>query len=527
MSKEYINLLAKRESKEVLGKGWVNLWLLTLVLTATYVSIAFSNGSMEYLSLKMNDPFTNWVNISKSYDSGDFDGMRRALENEEVQKHYMFDDVQSDNYTAYSFIGNNGSIHYLQGRFFNNINSKLVRAILDKDNVVANSAMPFDRLSDSAFGFIITEDVLKKLGYTEEDIPAYIDYMRYSEGADTLGVEMIAGDRAAVPMPLLGVVKRLPGNMDVISSRFFLEQDLNDISYPLDMNNLEYQSSLVYYVPENISDQQFSEAVSVAVPDSLSNDVQVVAYSEEDMNSDDNQLREMMTWKPGRFIVVYFTKDDVDVNAYQASAKNLREQFKNYDVKRIFNYNTKPFTISNSQYISINFNRLDSIRAFEQYAKDNFNMKIEMSQVNAKENFNAVSVMANILSWAMITFSLVCIILFVVNMLQSYFQKVKRNLGTFKAFGMGTFELIRIYVVIVLSIIVAAIVISLGITWLAEFVMRVCHIMKDGQYDYLSLWSMKTVWASIIVVVAALFTVYLVMKRLLQRTPGDLIYDRN
>lgn len=97
MYKEYIKLLIKRESKEVLGRKWINLWLLTIVLTATFISIAFSNGSMKYLSEKMNDPFTNWVSISNAYDKSNFDGFRQALNASDVQSRYKFDDVQSDN----------------------------------------------------------------------------------------------------------------------------------------------------------------------------------------------------------------------------------------------------------------------------------------------------------------------------------------------------------------------------------------------------------------------------------------------
>lgn len=50
--------------------------------------------------------------------------------------------------------------------------------------------------------------------------------------------------------------------------------------------------------------------------------------------------------------------------------------------------------------------------------------------------------------------------------------------------------------------------------------------MKDGEFNYLSLWSLKTVWSTVIVIVATLATVKLVMGRLLHSTPGDLIYDR-
>jgi ABC-type antimicrobial peptide transport system permease subunit len=169
---------------------------------------------------------------------------------------------------------------------------------------------------------------------------------------------------------------------------------------------------------------------------------------------------------------------------------------------------------------------LDSIRAFEQYANQNYGVNVEMSQVSSKENFNAVSIMANILSWAMIVFSIVCIIMFIVNMLQSYFQKVKRNLGTFKAFGINSFELISVYVLIMLAIILAAIVISLSFTWLLQILLPLFGILKDGEFNYLVLWNLKTVCSIIIVIVATVTTVYIVMNRLLKQTPGDLIYDR-
>ena len=39
MAKEYLNLLAKREYKVVLGPRFVNLWLLVIVLVATFISI--------------------------------------------------------------------------------------------------------------------------------------------------------------------------------------------------------------------------------------------------------------------------------------------------------------------------------------------------------------------------------------------------------------------------------------------------------------------------------------------------------
>ena len=61
--KEHQYLLMQREGRVVIGKKAANLWLLVAVLAATFLSIAFSAGSMVYLNDKMNDPFTYWLNV--------------------------------------------------------------------------------------------------------------------------------------------------------------------------------------------------------------------------------------------------------------------------------------------------------------------------------------------------------------------------------------------------------------------------------------------------------------------------------
>ncbi len=515
LKNEYLNLLAQRESGVVLGKKWFNLWLLTAVLTAIFLSIAFSNGSMIYLSEKMNDPFTNWVNITNAWGSDHFDKFRADISKPEVQKHYNFSDVQNDNYFSYNLFGKNNKIHYLQFRFFERLNCNLVHAVLSEDNVVNGCAIPDSLLQNETLGFIITLDVLHKLGYDEKNIPAYIDFLENSIGADTFGVKMIDEEHAPIPVPLLAVVRRLPMNMDVIAAKFFYEQETNLITYPLSMNNEQYQRELFYYIDDSIAD--FEKQVAALVPDSLK-------YNFDVQEDDQPQLR---SWKKGKLISVYLGDASTPLSVYQSLNAAILTKFPGDKIIRLYKYATEHKDVSDCNFVSVNFQSLDSIRAFERYAKDNFNVQIEMSQINSKENFNAVSVMANILSLAIIVFAIICIIMFIVNMLQSYFQKVKRNLGTFKAFGMGTNELIHVYVLILLAIIVSAIIIALAITWLLQIILPLFGVLKDGQFNYLSLWSVKTLICIVIVIVSTVLTVRIVMKRLLKQTPGDLIYDRN
>ena len=513
----YFKLFIKREAKVVLGKKGYNLWLLIGVLTATFLAIAFSNGSMYYLNEKMNDPFIKWVDIQNDFGEGDFSGLERALNNSQVQEEYLFDSYQSDYYFSYMFIGKEDKVQYFKCRFFQDINTPLVEAILDEENVVGNCRISdLGELSENSIGVIITKEALDKLGY--DKAPAYLNLYRYSIGADELGFNLYQGQFAKVPVPVLGVVKRLPSNVDVISTKYLYEQDNNDNTYPLHLNNIDYANSLHYFIPEGVDYDAAVEKLNALAEAKSSIQAETDEYS--------FYKEELLSFADGRFLNLFGSYEDLYPLEVQAIDAAFMEQYEDQGVFRVYDYQFSDYSISEKSYLSVYFNSLGHIRDFEDYVKQEFRVKIDMSQINAKENFNAVSLMASILSWAIIIFAIICIVLFVVNLFQSYFQKVKRNLGTFKAFGMSNGELISIYIMIMAAIIFTAIVSSLLITFAIQEGLIICNVLKDGTYSYLSLWSFKTLFAILIIICASVFTVYEVMHKLLQATPGDLIYDR-
>lgn len=527
--KEHLNLLIKREGKVVLGKHYINLWLLTAVLVATFASVAFSNGSLLYLNEKMNDPFTNWVNIENK-SQGSETLLRESLNELTLQQRFGYNDVQADAEEGLQmFRYRSDNTDYLQTRFFERMNSPLMKKVLDDENVIGQISVNPDLLQDDMLGFIITRDVLLKMGYSLDSVPAFIHLYSYSDRIDTLVTRGIIMDKDSnmfyrTPMPVLAVVKRLPMNMNLVTSKYFLEQYKSNDNNPLSMVHKDYFKELFYFVSEG-KEENFMELVDDVIPDSLKNgmDVKNIVLAMDDEKLE-NRLR---TWKAGKIYKICIGDRDTPVRVYEDMAAQIESQVSPIDVCRVFDYQVGEGIYEPFSFLSLSFTTLDSIRAFEAYVKDEFKVQVEMSQVNSKENFNAVSVMANILSWAMIVFAIVCIIIFLVNMLQSYFQKVKRNLGTFKAFGISSAELTRVYVLIILAIIFVAILLALLLTWGAQVILPWLGIMKDGTFNYLSLWGTNTFLAIAIIIVATLLTVKLVMYQLLKQTPGDLIYDRN
>ena len=532
-------LLMRRESRVVLGRKAVGLWLLAMVLTATFLSIAFSKGSTSYLDEKMNDPFTNWVNINlREIENGKVGDdkifmLEEALDEDTLQLHYGFDGWQSVNWCSMDMVGNNNHSDAYSSLSYEHLSNDLIAKVLSGDNVIQRYCIDGDSIDSLSMGVIATLGTIEKLGYNENNVPAFVNYNSNSEGADSLGVDLYDGKYARAPLPLLAVVKRLPMNKQVIVSKYLYKQAVGEgDDYPLCLNNNDYVRDLNFFVPEEIPDFS-TEKISSILPDSLRK------FFDEVLMSAESTQKKLKSWQKGHIWNVYFTQTVIPpLSVVRKIEECIMRHYASQGIVRVYDY--KPVSdkayrrtmgenvreIMDDDIISIHFVRLDSIRAFEHYVRGAYGLQIEMTQVNAKENFSSVSNMASILTLALIVFSIIAIVLFVVNMLQSYFQKVKRNLGTFKAFGISTKELVMVYVTVVVGIVIMALAIALAVTWLVELLLPCFGLTKEGGAPHLILWNSRTLWAIAIILLCAVSSVLVVLRRLLRQTPGNLIYDR-
>lgn len=537
---DYLKLFLRREGKVVLGKNYSNVWLLTSVLVATFLAIAFANGSLNYLNYKMNDPFIKWVDIKKDNKEGAYRRLERELSDSLNAVKYHYRDYSHDFEYSFNVFGAADSIVvYLKTRFFDMKNRDLIEAILDKENRIAGIPQSeVEDIDDRSMGVFLTAKALARMGY--EQAPAYIDLYQYSEGAEELGLKEIAG-RVRVPVPVLGVVKRLPGSVDMVAFTQLYVQKIMD-AVVLNMNNEAYASSLCYFIPEDVDAAEFDGRLQSLL--SARTDVPFIiddqSYDPGELHSWKNRVTETdddgFRYRYLGFRRVFLT-DTLTLSPQLCCEVNdeLLQEFSGKDIHRLYPYEYSASRPSDGDYMSIQFTDLKEVKRFAEDLVAACGLEVEMAQINAKENFQSVSVMAITLSVVMVIFAIVCILLFLVNLLESYFQKVKRNIGTFKAFGISNRELKRVYMTIMLALVSAALVISLIAVSLIQLLMELAHIVKDDEFGFLSLWHcdvihacppLITVAAALVVVAAAAFTIKTVMDKLLSATPGDLIYDR-
>lgn len=510
---DYFRLFIKRESRVVIGKKGSNLWILSVLLVFTFFAIAFSNASLKYLSYKMNDPFINWVNIQNNFGEEDIDGLLDALSDTQIQDQYHFHNFGMDYKDYYLFFGADQSQVYYPGCLFfeSFVGNPLLEAILAEENIVGENGLSADALmDDEQAGIIITEKQMIKMGY-HKPYPAYVHLCRYSADADTLGFQLYQGEFGYVPLPIIAIVEKLPMNVDIIASKFLYAQNRNDYTYPFNINNAQYATSLIYFVPSEVDLNSFESFIS-----QLSNDTCLI---------DEPYLPSLTTYKAGSYISIEGESDPLHWEITSAWNAEIMARYGKDGVVRVYDYDFRDYRVSQGQFISVQFDDLKRVKQFGENIEQ-YKVSIELSQINAKENFNAVSVLAQILTWLIVLFAIVCIVLFVVNLLQTHFQKIKKNMGTFKAFGMSNDEMIAVYTVIILAIVLSATIVSLVIVLLTQGSLELAGVLRECKHPYLQVLNWATLVASIIIILASSFTVYGVMKRQLSSTPGNLINDR-
>ena len=397
--KQYLKLLMAREAKEVLGKNGTNLWLLTLVLVATFTSIAFSEGSMNYLEDKMADPFTNWVSISKAdadVTNDKFNLFREQLQMEENAERFDYRDVTMDQYLGLNIQGQkNGRIDYLSIRFFEHFRTPLVDKILDHNNVADGCRVDSTVLIDNTFGFIVTLDAIKKLGYDTQNLPAYIHYLSpiseeqaYDLNFDSLGLKPLNKDNKKgakylrVALPVLAVVRKLPNNMDMVSTNFFYEQyHYNHITEPfaVTVHKEDYLHHLVYWVSDEVGKEVFEQFVK----EQATKDMDIDVYSEEE------SALAMKSWKSGKMLTVDIGGELQPIEMFNHVDEKIAGKWGENLVQRVYLLETQDCPSPRSDYLSVEFCSLNHIREFESFAKE-YGISLEMEQVHSKENFNAV-----------------------------------------------------------------------------------------------------------------------------------------
>ena len=137
--------------------------------------------------------------------------------------------------------------------------------------------------------------------------------------------------------------------------------------------------------------------------------------------------------------------------------------------------------------------------------------------------------MTKIISVLLVLFSMVAVSLFIINLLKAHLSKVRMNIGTFKAIGLGNNESRNIYFRIIVLFVFLSVSLAFAMAWGVGLVLDkslTANLVVEQGISYFKMLDVNT-WVTMGVILTTSGVVsWIITTQMLNRTPGDLIYNR-
>lgn len=528
----YRELFLKKEGRALLGAGYANLLRLIGILTLTFLAIGFANGSMNYLNLKLNDPFVNWLTINiPSSRSGDMNGILSQLNQSEVKERYLISSVVSFTKQPLFFY-----VKDLSKRQIANGRSVAVSAdyidpimndILAEKNLVAGNTGGIRGEKD--LSLVVTERFMSNLGYRPENPIVYLSVPLVKQ--DASGFESVM-----LPIGVRAVVKEMPGTADVVYGEYFIRALNQTNDGPFEIADKKDIKLIIF------GDSLLANNVLKGIKEFLSSSTRYRDIEPQATNYSKNYD----TYRTAYEITIDFFPIPDDHQRLDEIYRDLMasEQMSVYrdQMIRYYNYHGYDGTISTPIHydmISANFQKLDEVRNFGRYMLSAHNdethiqagnaIEVDLAKIREKENFNFLSTIAWIISVLVLVFGFVSVSMFVFNLLRNHLSKIKMNIGTFTAFGLSNKESQSIYFQITLYFILAALAASFVFSILTgAFMERVLsqYFVFEDNVPYFKLFDPFTLISIVGFIITGSTVSWFTIHKMLNKTPGELIYDR-
>ncbi len=494
-------LFIKKEFNQIIGRKHIALVILSAMLTLCFVALGHVIGGYNDLRERLTNPYTNWVSISSSYQNKDeLKEARRGVS--EIKDEFNILNIITYE-IEYLDIFPPQSLDNPYRIKLRNVDNEdpLFSALISKDNVLTkHDQMDYD----------ITCTVLVKLDALRIIYGDLVDDANFRNGLKYLIVRKPTnsdGSPARV-LPIHYIVKNLPDKADlIITDNLFklIYGSREDTKFIKEIDN-KYKYILL--------DTQFEEQILADISIYLRAIPEDVEHKDLDFNGTD--YRQFKLFFDGKY-----SYDTLKVLTEILNKKYLKNGFLSVVDWECYPYEGRPN--NNDDSYAFYFKDLSKVREFSKYVKENYpSVEVSIEQVESKDNFRRVSGLATIFILLLIIFSVVSVLLFIQNLLKQHFEKIKPNLGTLKAFGLSDKKIKSLYMQVLLRFFGLASLIALMVFFVYGVILAVINpdILKFDMFT----WWIPMIWVVLLISVIIFFNQ--IIKKVLFRSPGDLIYGR-
>lgn len=511
LNSDFDAVFFKNEFNALLGKRLTTILWLSLILLFTFLALGFAIGSIDNLRVKMDNPYTNWVNIPVDANAGDKVGrVIDRYESPEIADQFNLKGMFSYGRKALEFY--HASYNVLEypkdtlkslafGRtmdasepIFSNILDEKSGNVVWVDPAFTNE----EELSFSGCEIIIAESLMEQLGIEDPEETGYI---------------MVQDDERYF-LKIVAVLRELPGKNEFVLSPvlYNMQEALGNCRRQVLNSNRDGKNYFNIFIEDKsiIPDLQKEAGVFLNTTSTPGIEVEMEFPTPE---------RKFMLAK------IYFSHSNTpSVDSIKMFMREAREKYAIAEAAFIEcgGEVCASLDLAGTYYLAFQFDELINIRKFKEDILKEFAIELDMNKVESKENFALVSRLTLTIASMLLIFSIISIVLFVNNLLQTHLQKVKPNLGTFQAFGLSNKFLIEAYIKIILSFLLIAIFVAFGISCIVGGIEQLIL----GEDSHFNIFSRYILFAIIGIILVSVALSSISIKRILEDTPGNLIYGR-
>ncbi|GEM_PF-3310785 len=506
------------EYQALAGRGLRTILALVTIMFFTFLALGFAVGGMENLKKKMDNPFTNWVNIDVTSAINQ--------QSKRIQEQYNRQSVK-DSFNLKNMNGFNRYVLDFYEMDFDPFShqpdslhrNSWGRTIEPDEPLLENVFLPKNVLWKSAgdiesCDIIVTKSLLKAIKF---ELPKKTDSVfflpiRY----EIVNKQTYDNESLLMYVRVFAVVEEIPG----LGNRFISFPKLHNVIHARVMDGKTCQSiernkkgATNYFLITNASDNLSKIESSIQEKFNLSPfvDIENTYLIPQKGISYGVRISFNSSIAPSLDEFRSFLKDfgkTLPVCEY-AFFDCGGEQCEYLDAEDFY-------------YLAFHFNELEHIRKFKSDILENFDIEMDMSQVESKENFWLVTRLTLLISLILLSFGILSIVIYVNSILRNHLYNIRPNLGTFQAFGLRNKFLTKTYLKIILSFLVLSIIISYFFTVLVDRI----ELFLNPENSMFNIFSPWIAVAIFLLVVISLGLAIKTIKKILSDTPGNLIYER-
>ena len=487
--KDFINEIGAPETRSVIGENGSRVIILTVIFFISLLVLGVANSSSELLKKKMQDPYIKFIDVEKpqidklNVKEFNIDNARDLINDSTLSLSPQFSkgtnkrfNIKIENIEIKDDMPPLGMLLTEGDLFYKNIKSK---------SGVNKKLLTKSTFSDVGFGLILTKELFEDFGFIDDSSWRKIAFVE------------IEIKNEYVKLPVAEVVEELRNNCKFAFSKNFLNCVSNSSpSTPSSevFKAKHYKGTTTYFLP-NVD----------SIPSGIDSSFTMIEVS---------QKLSANCYKKGIMV------ESQDANAII----NFERAIKVYDIRKISNKADR-FDVD---YFTFHLKDLSKIEIFAERIKSDFDILIEKSKIEEKKNIEFFDFITALLYWALFLFTILSIILFIVNILISHLNSNKRSLGTLKAFGLSNNYIIGLYSGITLLLVGASFIIAyISTELIGPYALRYFNL-KEGlaidNFTYVNLdWWILVL---LMVFIPSIIILARVFKYLHNVTPGDLIYER-